>query len=83
MAVVAAEVVGADAALVPQPCRRLGFARGARRALALARDDLERHVEPGALVAREPDGAGAAAAERAQRPVAIEDELSLRGGDRW
>ena len=56
-------------------CRRLGLALGPRRRLALARDDLERDVEARALVAGEPDRARAAAAERPQRPVAVEDEL--------
>ena len=53
---------------------RRGLALGARGGLALARDDLERDVEPRLLVAGEPDRAGAAAAERAQRPVAAEHE---------
>ena len=75
VAAVAAEVVGADAALVPEPRRRLHLARRPRGALALARDDLERDLEAGALVPGEPDGAGAAAAERPEGPVAVEDEV--------
>ena len=46
MAGIGAEAVGAQAALVPQARGRLGLALGAMRRLALARDDLERHVEP-------------------------------------
>ena len=72
---VGAEAVRAQAALVPEPRGRLGLAFGAVRGLALTRDDLERDVEPVPLVAREPDRAGTAAAERAQRAVAVEDEL--------
>jgi hypothetical protein len=47
--------VGAQAALVPQPRRRQRLSLGPRRGLALARDDLQRDVEAGALVTREPD----------------------------
>ena len=79
--VVAAEVVGAHATLVPQAGRRLHLPCRACRALALARHDLERHLEPGALVAREPDGSGAAPAERAERPVAVEDERAVGKGE--
>ena len=75
---VGAEAVGAEAALVPQARRRLGLALRAVGGLALARDDLQRHVETRLLVAREPDRAGAAAAERPQRAVAVEDELPAR-----
>ena len=82
VAAVAAEVVGADAALVAQPRGRLHLARGARRALALARDDLERDLEAGALVAGKPDRAGATAAERPQGPVAVEDEVGCGKGVR-
>ena len=55
--------------------RGLGLALGARGRLPLARDDLERDVEPRLLVAGEPDRARAAAAERLQGPVAAEHEL--------
>ena len=85
VAAVAAEVVGADAPLVAQPRGGLHLSRRTRRALALARDDLEGDLEPGALVAGEPDGAGAAASERSEGPVAVEDELAVgegRGGVR-
>ena len=75
---VAAEVVGADAARVAQPRGGFHLALGARSALALAGDDLEGDVEAGPLVPRQPDRARAAAAERPQRAVAVEDELSLR-----
>ena len=75
VAAVAAEVVGADAALVAEPRRGLHLARRARGALSLARDDLERDLEAGALVAREPDRARAAPPERAEGPVAVEDEI--------
>jgi len=75
---VAAEAVGAQAALVSKPRSGLGLALGPQRRLSLARDDLERDVEPRPLVAGEPDGARAAAPERPQRPVAVEDELPVR-----
>ena len=58
-----AEAIRAQAALVPQPRRRLGFAFGPVRGLALARDDLECDLEPRALVPCEPDGARAATPE--------------------
>jgi hypothetical protein len=60
---------------MPQSRRGLRLALRAMCGLPLARDDLERHVEPVLLVAREPDGAGAAAAERPERAIAVEDEL--------
>ena len=82
VAAVAAEVVGADAALVTEPRRSLHLPGRARRALALAGDDLERDLEPGALVAREPDRAGPAATERTEGPVAVEDELGCGKGVR-
>ena len=82
VAAVAAEVVGAHAALVAKPRGGLHLAGGARGALALARDDLERDLEPGALVAGEPDGAGPAPAERPEGPVAVEDEVGSRKGVR-
>jgi hypothetical protein len=56
VAVVGAEVVGAQAALVAQAGGRLGLAFGSMCRLALARDDLERDVEAVVLVAAEPDG---------------------------
>ena len=75
---VGAEAVRAQAALVPEPRGRFRLTLCAVCRLSLAWDDLERHVEPVALVAREPDRAGAAAAERAQRAVAVEHELPAR-----
>ena len=83
VAAVAAEVVGAQAALVAEPRGRLRLALRARSRLALARDDLERDLEAGPLVAGEPDRARAAAAERPERPVAVEDELPVRQGECW
>jgi hypothetical protein len=76
---VVADVVRAHAAIVAEPPGRERLTLGARRRLPFARDDLERDVEARPLVAREPDGARPAAAERANRPVAAEDEL---GGGR-
>jgi hypothetical protein len=52
---VAAEVVRAHAALVSKPRRSLHLAGCPSRALPLTGDDLERDVQPGALVARQPD----------------------------
>src|SRR2546428_297464 len=56
------------------------LALGPRAGLALARHDLERDVEPVPLVAGEPDRPGAPAPERAQRPVAPEDERGRGDG---
>ena len=81
VAVVRAEVVRAHAALVAQARRGLHLACRACRALALPRDDLQRDVEPGLLVAGEPDRAGAAATERPERPVAVEDERAVGKGE--
>ena len=75
---VGAEAVRAQAALVPEPRGGLGLALGAVCGLPLPGDDLEGDVEAVSLVAGEPDRAGAAAAERAQRAVAVEDELPAR-----
>ena len=75
---VALEPVRAEAALVPQPRRGQGFPLGARRGLALARDDLQRHLEARSLVAGEPDRPRAAAAERAQRAIALCYQLARR-----
>ena len=69
------EAVRAEAGRMAQARRGLGLALGARRGFPFARDDLERDVEARLLVAGEPDRAGAAAAERPERPVAAEDEL--------
>ena len=50
--------------------------------LALPRDDLQRDVEAAALVARQPDVAHPAGAERPERPVPAEEEVAgeSRGG---
>ena len=74
---VAAEVVGADASFVAQPGRGFHLARRARRALSLTGNDLERDLEPGLLVPREPDRSRAPATERLERPIAVEDERSI------
>src|SRR5581483_8672689 len=63
------------AARVTERRRGTRLALRARGRLPLARDDLERHVEPRLLVAREPHLPHPARAERPQRPVAAEDEL--------
>ena len=78
---VAAESVRAQASRMAQLRRGLGLALGPHGRLALARDDLQRDVEAGPLVTGEPDRARAAAAERPQRPVAVEDELDA--GELW
>ena len=79
---ITAEVVGAHAPLVPQSRRRLHLAGRSRCSLPLAGNDLQRDFEAGALIAGEPDRAGAAAAERPKRPIAIEDEIRGRKGIR-
>ena len=81
VAVVRAEVVRTHAALVAQARRRLHLACRACRALALPRDDLQRDVEPGLLVAGEPDRAGAAPTDRPERPIAVEDECAIGKGE--
>ena len=63
------------AALVSQGCGRAGLALGAVARLAFARDDLQRDVEAGSLVAREPHVAHAARAERPERAVPAEKEV--------
>src|SRR4029078_6040689 len=55
----------------------LHLARRACRALALPRDDLQRDVEPGLLVARQPDRAGTTPTEGPEGPVAVEDEGAI------
>jgi len=77
VALVSSEVIGANAALVAETCGSFGLARGTRCTLSFPRDDLQSDVEAGAFVTRQPDRPGAAAAERAEWPVPIEDELSL------
>ena len=75
MACVVADVVRADAAIVPQPARGERLALRACGCLTLAGDDLQRDVEAVPLVEREPDGPRAAASERTHGPVAPENEL--------
>src|SRR5438445_4829686 len=72
---VAPEGVCAETRRMAQLCGGLRLALGPRSGLALARDDLERDVQSRLLVARKPDRAGAAATQRPQGPVAVEDEL--------
>ena len=62
---VAAEVVGAHTALVPQPRGGLHLPARPGGALPFARDDLERDLEARALVVGEPHGA------RASRPSGL------------
>ena len=62
---VVADVVGTDAAIVAEPPRGEGLALGTSGRFALARDDLERDVEPVPLVEGEPDRARPTRAERA------------------
>ncbi len=76
---VARERVDPLAARMAQRGRGPRLALGARGGLSLARDDLQRDVEAGLLVARKPDVAHSARSERPQRPVAAEDQL-LRCG---
>ena len=80
MARVAREAVRAQAGRMPEMRGRRRLALGARRGLSLPGDDLEGDLEPRSLVAREPDRARPAAAQRPQRPVAVEDEIG--GGER-
>ena len=77
---VVTDVVRANTAFVTQAAGRERLSLGPRRRLSFARDDLQRDVEPVALVEREPDGAGASAPERAHGPIAAENEL-LGGWD--
>ena len=78
---IARERVDPLAARMAERRRGLRLALGARGGLALARDHLQRDVEAALLVARKPDMAHPARAERPQRPVTSEDEL-LREGSR-
>ena len=65
---------------MPQARGGLGLALRPSARLSLAGDDLQRDVEPGLLVAGEPDGARAAAPEGAQGPVTSQRELGRRAG---
>ena len=60
--------------------RRLPLGAGGR--LALAGDDLEGDIETRPLVAGEPHRARPSAPERTKRPVATEDGLAFRKGER-
>src|SRR5581483_6613464 len=71
---VAGERVRAHAGGVPEVRGGGRLALGARAGGAGPRDDLQRDVAVALLVARVPDGAHPAAAERAQGPVADEHE---------
>jgi hypothetical protein len=53
-----------------------GLALGSRRGLALPRDDLQRDVEPVALVAASQTDPEPPLPSGAQRPVAVGDELA-------
>ncbi len=79
---IVSDVVRAHAPLVAQPARCQRFTLGAGGGLSFPGDDLQRDVEAGALVAREPDGARAAAPERTNRAIASEHELVGGWGDR-
>ena len=72
---IARERVDPLAAWVAERRRRLRLAFGARGGLSLTGDHLQRDVETGLLVPRQPDVAHPTRAERAQRPVAAEDQL--------
>jgi hypothetical protein len=78
---VVADVVCTHAALVSEPAGCERFALGASCCLPFAGNDLERDVQPVALVAGEPDGARAAASERAHGPMAAEYETPWWMGD--
>ena len=79
---IVSDVVRAHAPLVAQPACRQSFTLGAGGSLSFPGDDLQRDVEAGALVAREPDGARAAAPQRTNRAIASENELVGGWGDR-
>ena len=72
---VVADVVRAHAALVAKPPRRERLALRAGGRFPFPGDDLERDVEPGDLVPREPDGAVPAASQGPDGAVAVEDQL--------
>jgi hypothetical protein len=63
---------------VVQLRHRLRLAARSLAGFALARDDLHGHVAPVLFVARQPDGARAAAPERPYRAVAAEEQTRLR-----
>jgi hypothetical protein len=80
VAVVTRVRIRAQAPRMAESCRRLGLALGSGARLPFAGDDLQRDVEAVRLVTGEPNRARAAAAERLQRPVAAEHELTGRKG---
>ena len=62
-------------------CRgSLGLALGTCGRLSLAPDHLQRDIEAGLLVTRQPDVAHPARAERTHRPVTAEDQLLCERG---
>src|SRR5262249_52400372 len=78
---VAAESPGTQAGGMAQLRGGRGLSLGPRSRPALAGDVLERAVEARPLVAGEPDRARAAATERTERPVAVQDEFDA--GECW
>src|SRR5213076_2851159 len=72
---VAREAVGAQAGGMAEMRGRRRLSLGPRCCLPLPGDDLARDLEPRPLVAGEPDRARPAAAQRLQRPVAVEYEI--------
>ena len=78
MLLVGLEPVRAQAVRVAQRRRRFGLSFGARRRPSLSGDDLERKLLTGRLVANEPHRARAAAPERAQGAIPVQDE-TVRG----
>src|SRR4029079_13723590 len=71
---VAPEVVRADTSFVAQAGRSVHLARRARCALSLTWNDLDRDLEPGLLVPREPDRSRAPATEWLEGSIAVENE---------
>src|SRR5918999_6288582 len=78
--VIASKSVCAQAVRVAEARRGVRLPLGPRGRLALLRDDLERDVEARLLIAREPDGARSAAAERAQGTITAEYEAVFGDG---
>src|SRR5206468_266895 len=75
---VAGEAERALTVRMAEACGRLRLPLRARSGLAFTLHDLERNLDPRLRVEREPDRPRAAAPERAQGPVAAEDELGGR-----
>ena len=78
---VARERVGALAARMTEPRGRRSLSLRPRSRLSLSRDDLERDLGSGRLVAGEPNRAGAAATERLQGAIPAENELVRGNGE--